>query len=72
MKTSTLVRKATAALHRVEKLDPVSTDSEVFKREIEKARAIAYLVKTVSEIIEKHELEKRIEALEAILKAEGE
>jgi len=27
-------------------------------------------VKTVSEIIEKHEMETRIEALEAILKAE--
>ncbi len=71
MKTSTLIRKATVALRAIEKLDPVTADSEVFKREIEKARAIAYLVKTVSEIIEKHELEKRIEALEAILKEES-
>ena len=70
MKISTLVKKSCAALHRVELLDPRECDREVFKMEIEKARAIAYLVKTVSEIIEKHELEKRIEALEAILKEE--
>jgi len=70
MKTSTLVRKATVALRSIEKLDPKNADREIFRMEIEKARAIAYLVKTVSEIIEKHEMETRIEALEAILKAE--
>jgi len=67
MKISTLVKKSCAALHRVELLDPQECDREVFKMEIERARAIAYLVKTVSEIIEKHEMETRIEALEAIL-----
>ena len=64
MKISTLLRKANAALHRVELLDPNEIDREVFKMEIEKARAIAYLVRTVSEIISKNEMEDRIAALE--------
>ena len=38
--------------------------------EIERARAIAYLVKTVSEIIEKHEMETRIAALEGAIMQE--
>jgi len=38
--------------------------------EIEKARAIAYLVRTVSEIIAKNEMEDRIAALENALTQE--
>ena len=64
MKISTLLRKANAALCRIESLNPEEIDREVFKMEIEKARAIAYLVKTVSEIITKNEMEDRIAALE--------
>ena len=64
MKISTLLRKANAALCRIESLNPEEIDREVFKMEIEKARAIAYLVKTVSEIIAKNEMEDRIAALE--------
>ncbi len=64
MKISTLLRKANAALCKIEALDPNEIDREVFKMEIEKARAIAYLVRTVSEIIAKNEMEDRIAALE--------
>ena len=64
MKISTLLRKANAALCRIEALNPEEIDREVFKMEIEKARAIAYLVRTVSEIIAKNEMEDRIAALE--------
>jgi hypothetical protein len=70
MKISTLVKKSCAALHRVELLDPRECDREVFKMEIEKARAIAYLVKTVSEIIAKNEMEDRIAALEGAIMQE--
>jgi hypothetical protein len=59
-----LLRKANAALCRIEALNPEEIDREVFKMEIEKARAIAYLVRTVSEIIAKNEMEDRIAALE--------
>ena len=45
-------------------VEPEEIDREVFKMEIEKARAIAYLVRTVSEIIAKNEMEDRIAALE--------
>ena len=64
MKISTLLRKANAALCKIESLNPEKIDREVFKMEIEKARAIAYLVRTVSEIISKNEMEDRIAALE--------
>lgn len=64
MKVSTLLRKANAALCKIESLNPEEIDREVFKMEIEKARAIAYLVRTVSEIIAKNEMEDRIAALE--------
>ncbi len=64
MKISTLLRKANAALCKIESLNPEEIDREVFKMEIERARAIAYLVKTVSEIIAKNEMEDRIAALE--------
>ena len=67
MKISTLLRKANAALCKIESLNPEEIDREVFKMEIEKARAIAYLVKTVSEIIAKNEMENRIAALEAAI-----
>jgi len=67
MKISTLLRKANAALCKIESLNPEEIDREVFKMEIEKARAIAYLVRTVSEIISKSEMEDRIAALEAAI-----
>lgn len=70
MKISTLLRKANAALCRIEALNPEEIDREVFKMEIEKARAIAYLVRTVSEIIAKNEMEDRIAALENALTQE--
>ncbi|HPB88484.1 MAG TPA: hypothetical protein PLP59_13270 [Thermotogota bacterium] len=67
MKISTLLRKANAALCKIESLNPEEIDREVFKMEIEKARAIAYLVRTVSEIISKNEMEDRIAALEGAI-----
>ena len=70
MKISTLLRKANAALCKIESLNPEEIDREVFKMEIEKARAIAYLVRTVSEIIAKNEMEDRIAALENALMQE--
>jgi len=70
MKISTLLRKANAALCKIESLNPEEIDREVFKMEIEKARAIAYLVRTVSEIISKNEMENRIAALENALMQE--
>ena len=70
MKISTLLRKANAALCKIESLNPEEIDREVFKMEIEKARAIAYLVRTVSEIIAKNEMEDRIAALEGAIMQE--
>jgi hypothetical protein len=63
MKISTLLRKCNAALRTIEVLDPEQVDERIFKMQIDKARAIAYLIKTQSEIINLHE-EKRSETFE--------
>jgi len=66
MKISTLLRKCNKALRVIELLDPELVDERIFKMQIEKARAIAYLIKTQSEIINLHE-EKRSEPIEIIV-----
>jgi len=55
MKISTLLRKCNKALRVIELLDPELVDERIFKMQIEKARAIAYLIKTQSEIINLHD-----------------
>jgi len=66
MKISTLLRKCNAALRTIEVFDPEQVDERIFKMQIDKARAIAYLIKTQSEIINLHE-EKRSEPIEIIV-----
>jgi len=50
-----MLRKCNAALRVIELLDPELVDEKIFKMHIEKARAIAYLIKTQSEIINTHD-----------------
>ena len=64
MKVSTLLRKCNAALRVVELLDPEQIDEKIFKMQIEKARAIAYLIKTQSEILNTHEKNTPSEPIE--------
>jgi hypothetical protein len=48
-------------------LNPKEVDPKTFKLYLEKARVMGYLASVMSQIIEKHDLEKRIERLESIL-----
>lgn len=58
-----LLRRIQEQLIELRKLD-VREEKEIARLKIEKARAIGYLVSTASQVMEKHEVLKRIEELE--------
>lgn len=59
----TLIRKVQKEINIIQKLEPIS-----FKEKIDRARAVGYLVSVCSQVIEKHENEKRLDELEDTLK----
>jgi len=59
----TLIRKVQKEINLIQKLEPIS-----FKEKIDRARAVGYLASVCSQIIEKHENERRLDELEATLK----
>jgi hypothetical protein len=65
--TETLLRRVQHELNVIRKLNPKEVDPKTFKLYLEKARVMGYLASVMSQIIEKHDLEKRIEKLESIL-----
>jgi len=60
----TLLRRIQSALNEIRRTDPATTDEKEFKRRIDRARTIAYLASVASQLIEKHELAKRLDELE--------
>jgi len=68
----TLLRRVQHELNVIRKLNPEEVDPKIFKLYLEKARVMGYLASVLSQIIEKHDLEKRIERLEAILEERSE
>ena len=70
--TETLLRRVQHELNVIRKLNPEEVDPKIFKLYLEKARVMGYLASVLSQIIEKHDLEKRIERLEAILEERSE
>lgn len=59
----TLLRRLMAEMNKVRKIES-DNPKEVFSR----ARVIGYLTSVASQVLEKHELEQRIERLEALMK----
>ncbi|MCD6551375.1 hypothetical protein [Thermotoga sp.] len=70
--TETLLRRVQHELNVIRKLNPEEVDPKIFKLYLEKARVMGYLASVLSQIIEKHDLEKRIERLETILEERSE
>ena len=60
----TLLRKIQREINTIQKLDTETHDSKEMKMLIDKARTLGYLISVASQILEKHELEKRIEHIE--------
>ncbi len=69
MTIDSLLARLQTEITRIARLDPTEADPEVYRRTIEKARALAYLSQVASSIIEKHEFEKRLEEIERKLEA---
>lgn len=66
--TNTLLRKITKQIKEVEALDPEEFDKDKYKMMIDKARIIGYLSSIASQIIDKYELENRLEIMEVKMK----
>jgi hypothetical protein len=59
-----LLKKIQAEIVAIQKLDPLSMDPQLFKCYMDKARVMGYLCATAGQLIEKHDLEMRLEAIE--------
>ena len=59
----TLLRRLMAEMNKVRKVES-DDPKEIFAR----ARVIGYLTSVASQVLEKHELEQRIERLEALMR----
>lgn len=69
MTIDSLLARLQTEITRIARLDPTEADPEVYRRTIEKARALAYLSQVASSIIEKHQLEKKVDELAAEVEA---
>jgi len=59
-----LLKKIQAEIVAIQKLDPNSMEPQLFKCYMDKARVMGYLCATAGQLIEKHDLEKRMEKIE--------
>jgi len=62
----TLLRRVQHEINFIRKLDPSEMNEKLFKLYLEKARVMGYLASVASQLIEKHDLEKRLEKLEEL------
>ena len=59
-----LLKKIQAEIVAIQKLDPKTMEPQLFKCYMDKARVMGYLCATAGQLIEKHDLEKRLEKIE--------
>ncbi len=71
MTINALMRKLQSELNRISQMKPEEIEPALFKANLDKARTIAYLSQVTSSIIEKHELEKRLEEIEKKLETDS-
>lgn len=71
MTINALMRKLQSELNRISQMKPEEIEPRLFKAILDKARTIAYLSQVSSSIIEKHELEKRLEEIERKLETDS-
>ncbi len=64
MTISSLLAKLQTQITEISRLKPEEIEPALFKATLDKARTLAYLSQVASSIIEKHELEKRLEEIE--------
>jgi hypothetical protein len=64
MTIESLIRKIQSEINKIWKLDPDKVDTITYKQYLDKARVMGYLCSVGSQLLEKHDLEKRLEKLE--------
>ena len=69
MTINSLLAKLQTQITEISRLKPEEANPEIYKRTLERARALAYVSQVASSIIEKHELEKRVDELAAEIDA---
>jgi len=64
MTIESLLRKIQSEINKIWKLDPDKVDTITYKQYLDKARVMGYLCSVGGQLLEKHDLEKRLERLE--------
>ena len=64
MPIESLLRKIQSEINKIWKLDPDKVDPITYKQYLDKARVMGYLCSVGGQLLEKHDLEKRLEKLE--------
>jgi len=64
MTIESLLRKIQSEINKVWKLDRDKVDPITYKQYLDKARVMGYLCSVGGQLLEKHDLEKRLEKLE--------
>lgn len=64
MTIESLIRKIQSEINKIWKLDPDKVDTITYKQYLDKARVMGYLCSVGGQLLEKHDLEKRLERLE--------
>ena len=66
----TILRRVQEEMAAVRKLDPETTDPDIYERYHKRARTIGYLATVASTVIKQHEIEKRLDEIEKRLENE--
>lgn len=69
MTITSLLAKLQTQITEISKLNPKEANPEIYKRTLERARAVAYVSQVASSIIERHELEKKVDELAAAIES---
>ena len=64
MTIDSIMNKLQGEITRIWKMKPEEMEARLYKAYLDKARTLAYLAQVAASIIEKHELEKRLDAIE--------
>ncbi len=64
MTIDSLLRKIQSEINKIWKLDPDKVDAVTYKQYLDKARVMGYLCSVGGQLLEKHDLEKRLDRIE--------
>ena len=66
----TILRRVQDEMAIIRKLDPETTEPDLYERYHKRARTIGYLATVASQVIKQHEIERRLDEIEKRLENE--